>query len=309
MPTANAFPPTEDRLIVSFGRALRERWWIIAAAAAVGLALATVYLRGADYVYTAELRIMAAPGTASRTPGLGGLSGLAAIAGVGLDAEATPFRLYLEDLTSFASAAALAEDKALMRQVFADEWQDGGWHEKSSLTDRLTADLLSRPAAPVAAWSPPNAARLQAWLQANLGIEQNVRSPVVVLRLNHRDPVFAKALLGRLHAAADDRARSRTLARVRANIAHLNARIGRVTELDHRQAMVATRAAEAQRLMMTRNPAPFAASRLGEASASQGPTSPRTGLVLALALVLATAIGVALALLLGPPRKRVGEDE
>lgn len=296
-----------DTLIGSFSRTLRARWWLPVGLCIVSLALATVYLRGADYVYTAELRVMAAPSTASRSTGLGGLSGLAAIAGVGIEAEATPFRLFLYDLASLDISATLADDPAVMRQVFADEWQDGGWRERSSLADRMTASLLSRPVFPVMAWAPPDAARLQGWLQANLSIEQTVRSPVVVLRLKHRDPEFAKMLLGRLHAAADDRARRRMLARVRANIAHLNARISRVTELDHRQAMVATRAAEAQRLMMTRNPAPFAASRLGAASASQGPTSPRTALILALVLVLGVGVGLVLALLLGPPRRRAFE--
>lgn len=301
MQHAAAAPAQPNSLLASFGRALKARLWLVALFCAAALLAATIYLRTTDYLYTAELRVAAAPGTASRGPGLGGLSGLAAIAGVGIDVEATPFRLYLEDLTSFDAAEALAADEALMRQIFAKEWQDGGWRASASLLDSLTATLLSRKAASIPAWQAPDANRLHAWLQANVSIEQNVRSPVVVLRVSHPDPAFAKALLARLHIGADARARVRALTRARANIRHLDARMARVSELDHRQAMVATRAAEAQRLMLARNPAPFAANPLGPSAASPGPTAPRTGLILALALVLGAGFGAALALILGPP--------
>lgn len=296
-----AYPFPSETLLASFGRALRTRWWMIVALCAAALMAGTIYLRKADYLYTAELRVAAAPGTASRGPGLGGLSGLAAIAGVGIDVEATPFRLYLDDLASFDAAEALAGDAELMRQIFKEEWQEGGWRANPSVLDSLTATLLSRKSASIPAWEAPDARRLQAWLQANVGVEQNVRSPVVVLRVSHPDPAFAKTLLARLHDGADSRARSRALARARANTAHLDARMSRVSELDHRQAMVATRAAEAQRLMLARNPAAFAANPLGPAAASPGPTSPRAGLILAIALVLGAGLGVALALVLGPP--------
>lgn len=288
-------------LLTSLSIALKARWWI-ALVTSVAILFGTIlYLRSVDYLYTAELHVAAAPGTASRGPGLGGLSGLAAIAGVGIDVEATPFRLYLDDLASFDAAEALAGDAELMRQIFKEEWQEGGWQANPSVLDSLTATLLSRKSASIPAWEAPDARRLQAWLQANVGVEQGVRSPVVVLRVSHPDPAFAKTLLARLHDGADSRARSRALARARANIAHLDARMSRGSELDHRQAMVATRAAEAQRLMLARNPAAFAANPLSPAAASPGPTSPRAGLILAIALVLGAGLGVALALILGPP--------
>ncbi|WP_416906858.1 MAG: hypothetical protein ACMVO5_07260 [Polymorphobacter sp.] len=291
----------DPNLSTSFVRALQQRWLLVAGATLAALLAAVLFLRTADYVYTAELRVAAAPGSAGRAGALGGLSGLAALAGVGLENEATPFRLYLDDLTSRSAAAALARDPAVMQRVFADEWQGGGWAPRASLADRLTASLLSHDGAAIAAAAPPDTARLQDWLQRNLRIEEDPRSPVVVLRLSHPDAGFAKALLVRIHEDADARARRRALTRADANIAHLDARLRAVVELGHRQAMIATRAAEAQRLMLARNPAAFAASRLGPATASTGPTSPRAGLVLVLALVLGAGIGIGTALLFGPP--------
>lgn len=291
-------------LLASLAAALRARWPLIAAIAAAALIAAVVYLRTAEYRHSIDLGVAAAPGSASRTPSLGNLANLAAIAGVGLETEATPFRLYLEDLTSRNTAAELAADKRLLRRVFAREWQDGGWRGDPSLADRLTASLLALSGAAIPAWTPPDAARLHAWLVANVAVTQNPRSPIVMLSMAHPDPAFGKALLMRLHSIADRRARDRALARSRTNIAHLDARIATVSELDHRQAMFATRAAEAQRLMLASNPAPYAATPLGGATASPNPTSPRQGLTLVLALLLGLAAGTALALFLGPPKRR-----
>jgi uncharacterized protein involved in exopolysaccharide biosynthesis len=298
-PVDTQHPP----LLHSFVRALKARWWLVIGAALLSLLAAILYLRSADYLYTAELRVAAAPGTASNGAGLGGLSGLAAIAGLGLETEATPFRLYLDDLASRSAATALSADPALMQRVFADEWNADHWAPRASLSDRLTAALLSRKTS-LAAAAPPDAARLQTWLKRNLSIEQDPRTPVVILRLTHSEPAFAQALLSRLHADADARARGRALTRADANIDHLDARLSRVVERGHRQAMVATRASEAQRLMLASNPAAFAASRLGPATASSGPTSPRTSLILIIALILGAGVGVAVALLLGPPKAK-----
>ncbi len=294
-------PPGE--LALSMFRSLRTRWLIIVLITAAALLAAIIYLRTAEYRHTMELRVAAAPGSASRSASLGSLAGLAAIAGVGLEAEATPFRLYQEDLTSRATATELAFDQSLMQQIFKAEWQDGGWRAVPGVRDRIGAMLLGLGGTPVPAWTPPDAARLQQWLAANIDVSQSERSPVVVLALSYPDPAFGKALLLRLHSIADASARKRALSRSRRNIEHLDARIAAMTELDHRQAMFATRAAEAQRLMLASNPAPYAAGTLGAATASAGPTSPRPGLILGLALFLGLGFSTILALLLGPSRR------
>ncbi|MBB6227582.1 hypothetical protein FHS79_001751 [Polymorphobacter multimanifer] len=270
-------------------------------AAVLALVAAVLWLRGAEYRHHVELRVAASPGSSGRSTNLGGLASLAAIAGVGTTVEATPFRLYLEDLTSPAAAADLARDAQAMRALLGPAWNGKDWQPPASLGERLATDLLGLHDDAAA---PQGPLQLQAWLASRISVAQSERSPIVVVALDHPDPEAAKALLWRLHRLADARARIRTLERARRNIDHLDQRIGSVQELDHRQAMVATRATEQQRLMMTQNPAPYAAQPLGQPVASPGPTSPRPGLVLALALVLGVAAGVAAALLAGPVHKR-----
>ena len=290
-------------LVAQFRGVLLARRRFILLVTLAALVLAILHLRTADYVHEAQLRVAAAPGSASRTPKLGSLSGLAALAGVGMATEASPFRLYLEDLTSLPTATELARDKTIMQGVFADEWTGSGWAPKASLLDRSQAFLLALAGKPVAATSEPDANRLAAWLARNIGIGEDERSSVVTLSVRHRDPAFASLLLERLHAVADARARARATARAQANIAHLDQRLAKATPLDLRQALYATRAVEEQRLMLARNPAPYATQRFGAATASREPVSPRQGLVLLLALVFGLVLGALLALVRGPVRQ------
>jgi len=282
---------------------LKARRALILMAMLIALLGAILYLRTADYLYEAQLRISAAPNSAGSAPRLGSLSGLAALAGVGVGAEATPFRLYLEDLHSLTTAAALAHDPKLMQTVFADEWTGSQWQPKASLADHIDALLLRLSGPKIAAAAPPDAARLQIWLSANINIEEDPRSPVITLSLRHKNPAFAKAFLDRLNEVADARARTRTIARAQANIAHLDRRLKVTAPLDIREALFATRAVEDQKLMLAKNPAPFATQRFGSVSASSRPVTPNQGRLLIVALILGLAAGTILALLLGPPRR------
>jgi uncharacterized protein involved in exopolysaccharide biosynthesis len=295
-----AAPELAPDLLAQFRQVLLARRRFILLVTLSALLLAIFYLRTTDYLYEAQLRVAAAPGSASRAPRLGSLSGLAALAGVGVEAEATPFRLYLEDLTSPLTAAELAEDKALMQRIFAEEWTGSGWAPKASLADRAQALLLTLSGSPVEAATPPDAARLQQWLAQNIAVYEEQRSPVVILALRHKDPGFARSLLERLHNVADSRARARAMARAEGNIAHLDQRLAETAPLDLRQAIYATRAAEEQRLMLARNPTPFATQRFGNATATDQPVTPRQGRTLLLALVLGLVLGSLLALLRGP---------
>lgn len=290
-------------LIAQFAAVLRARRALIAMAMLLALLSAVIYLRTADYLYEAQLRVSAAPNAASSTPRLRSLSGLAALAGVSEDTEATPFRLYLEDLHSLNTAKALAADPKLMHKIFAEEWTGESWEPKASAADRLNALFLRLSGTQIPAATAPDAARLQRWLASNVRIEEEKSSPVTTLSLRHQDPAFAKSVLEKLNMVADARARTRAIERARANIAHLDKRLAVTAPRDIREALYATRAAEDQRLMLAKNPAAFATQPFGGVTASPRPVSPRQGLVLIAALIMGAAIGAIVALLLGPLRR------
>lgn len=295
---------TASQWIASALAALRARAWLVPALALAGLLLAVVYLRTADYTYTVALRVAPAPSSARESTGLGALGNLASLTGVTIEAApATPFRLFVEGVRSREVAVRLARDPLLMQQVFAREWDAGNrrWVEPNGVGVRLRNGLYSMVGAPVQRWSPPDAARLQAFLGAHVLVDQNPRTPLVTISIDTTDPSFARQFLQKLHATTDMWLREKSLRRTAQNIAYINARLPGVTMADHRQALFATLSDQEQRFMMASNPAAFAAEPFGDIAASPNPTKPRQLPILAVATLLGALLGIILAVLL--PRR------
>jgi hypothetical protein len=283
---------------------LRARLWWIAAAVAVFLLLAVFYLRTADYTYTGTFRVVPAPGSNRESSNLGALTTLATLTGATLETiPVTPFRLYLEGIYTRQIAAQLARDPAVMRHVFADEWDatTGVWREPSGLGHSLGNIVARITDQRTAGWTAPDAARLQEWINANIKIDQTPKTPVVTLVITDSDPQFARSFLIRLHRDADEWVRTRSLRRTAANIAYLDRRLPGIVQADHREAIIATLGDQQQRTMTAKNPAPFAAEPFGTAVVSAKPTAPRQLPVLIIAMLFGVIIGVALALLI--PRR------
>lgn len=135
---------------------VRARWLWVVAGALLALAVAVLWLRAAEYRHHVELRVSASPGGGSHSTSLGGLASLAAIAGVGTTVEATPFRLYLEDITSPAAAAAaaadLTRDDALLRRVLGKEWTGKDWQPPRTAANALSEAMLGVPDKPPGGW-------------------------------------------------------------------------------------------------------------------------------------------------------------
>ena len=74
-------------------RTIAQRWWLLPLAVLAALLLGSLSLRRAEYSYTAELKVYAAPSTSGSRPAsaLGGLAALAGIGG-GTRESVSPFR-------------------------------------------------------------------------------------------------------------------------------------------------------------------------------------------------------------------------
>jgi hypothetical protein len=296
--TADEIAP-DARWLAGALATLRARLGWILAAAAICLLGAVLYLRSADFTYTASFRVAPAPGSNREGANLGALSTLASLTGATLDSmPVTPFRLYLEGIYTRRVAAGIARDPALMHHVFADEWDSraGTWREPHSLGRSIEAAANRFGGQAERPWTPPDAARLQAWIYTNVKIDQKVKTPIVTLSVAGTDPQFARVLLTSLHAEVDTWVRNRSLDRTRANIAYLNRRLPDVTQADHREAIITTLSDQQQRAMTASNPAPFAAEPFGAATVSAQPTAPRQLPILLVSVILGALAGTMLAL-------------
>lgn len=281
---------------------LWEGRWLIALVTGTTLLLAVLYLHLATYRYTAQLTLTPAQNAGSQlTSRMGGLGGLASLAGVSLpqDSSAMAFSLYVEGVHSRVLADAVANHPDLMRIVFEEEWNAVGeqWREPTGLVATTVRTAKGILGAPLADWRAPDGARLQEFTAQEVGISQDPREPFVTLTFNHKDPEFAARFLDTLHHELDNLLRQRALLRTTGNIAYLSDQLGKVTIAEHRQAIAATLSEQEKQRMSASSSAPYAADPFGPANVSRTPTSPRPVLVLIGGILLGMVAGGALVLI------------
>jgi uncharacterized protein involved in exopolysaccharide biosynthesis len=279
-----------------------RRRLLIATLTAVGVIGSLIYLRMATFTYEAELQVTAAQstGTEGFSGALGGLQGLASIAGLSLPTgqDTSQFQLYLAGLTSRDVANVLARDNALMPTVFRSEWDPTRRTWKSPGASPVRNFIKSALGMPLYPWRAPDGARLQEYIEAAVKIEQNPKSPVVKIHMDHPDPVFATRFLAKLHRATDERLRAKALARANEYIGYLSAKLTAVTVAEHRLAIAQALSEQEKVRMMTSATTPFAAEPFGDATASLRATKPVPVLVLVSGLIGGLVLGLLAAVLL-----------
>jgi len=283
-------------------RRLAKGWVTIVAALAIALTAAVIYLNLSTYEYAVAMRI--APVATSGGDGLSSrfasLGGLAAVAGVSLpdSGGSASFKLYVESLHSRDVANILSRDPALMHKVFVREWDDRAkaWRLPSGIFHDATVAIKSLLGLPILPWAPPSAARLQQWMQEKIGVEQNIKTPVVTVTLSSDAPVFAAHFLDRLGSTVDELLRERALLRTNEYIQYLSQRMATITLAEQRVA-VAQALGEQERIKMAASSdRPYAAEVFDHPSASDRPVSPSPAKVLTIALVLGLVSGIGLVL-------------
>ena len=150
-----------------FGALWRGKFLIMLCVVAA-IALAALYLRSAERKYTVRY-VFAPVATENAGPNLGGLGGLASLAGVSLPSSSSgDFLTFKFLLKSEEVAAQILEDEPLAQAIFAHEWDtknqtyrkppDGQYTPYIRAIKKLLTGQDAKD------YTPPNAARLSAWL-------------------------------------------------------------------------------------------------------------------------------------------------
>lgn len=288
-----------------FGTVL-QRAWIVAGITLLGVAIAAIYLAHATYKYTASITVAPAQGA-----NIGGLSsqfaGIASAAGVDLpvDQGSAQFQIFQQTIFSREVAERLALQRDVLKGIFDQEWTGHGWQEPPNALAPITHGIKRVLGLPIRHWSRPDAARLADWMQTEVHIEDVPKKPIMILSVQHKDPVFAARFIGLLRLAADDGVRQRALDRSDPLIDYLSAQLRTVQLADHRAALATALSEQMKTRMIARSGVAFAAEPLGRATASLLPTSPKPVLILLLGFLVGGVVGVLAALALGPRRKRI----
>ena len=283
-----------------FGALWRGKFLIMLCVIAA-IALAALYLRSAERKYT--VRYVFAPVASENSgPNLGGLGGLASLAGVSLPSSSSgDFLTFKFLLKSEEVAAQILEDKSLTQTIFASEW------DTESQTYRKPPDGQSTPYLRTVKkvltgqdprdYIPPNAARLSDWLTKAFSSSEDRDTGFLTLSAETPKPDLMIRVMAKATEQTDRLLKERYIASAEQTMGFYQQQLAKARAREHREALAKLIAQEDQKLMLASKGTYFVAEPLTEPSVSLNPTSPKASLVLALSVVLGGFFGAALVLI------------
>ena len=238
----------------------------------------------------------------STGPNLAGLGGLASLAGVSLPQSASgDFATFRALLLSEEVAERVIAATELLPAIFKNEWdaQNAQFRRAprgvlgrslSGLKSVLTGDEKRD-------YTPPNPQRLSIFMDDALGLSVDNETGFLTVSAESEDPETLVALIVAATEATDELMKARYIINAEQTLQFYQSKILTSRSREHREALAKLISAEDQKLMLTSEGWHFVAEPLTRATTSMDPTSPKSVLVLALALILGGFAGAALVLI------------
>ena len=280
-----------------FTKLWRGRWFI-ASLCSVALVLASFYLHVAARKYTVSMTFKPVIEEGAG-PNLAGLGGLASLAGVSLPQSGSgDFATFRTLLRSEEVAERVIAATELLPAIFKNEWdaQQAQFRKPprgllgrslSGLKSILTGDEKRD-------YIAPNPQRLSIFMDRTLGLSVNNETGFLTVSAESEDPETLVALIVAATEATDQLMKERYIVNAEQTLQFYQSKILTSRSREHREALAKLISAEDQKLMLTSEGRHFVAEPLTRATTSMDPTSPKSVLVLALALVLGLFSGAAL---------------
>jgi hypothetical protein len=264
----------------------------------VALVLASFYLNVAARKYTVSMTFKPVIEEGAG-PNLAGLGGLASLAGVSLPQSGSgDFATFRTLLRSEEVAERVIAATELLPAIFKNEWdaQQAQFRKPprgllgrslSGLKSILTGDEKRD-------YIAPNPQRLSIFMDRTLGLSVNNETGFLTVSAESEDPETPVALIVAATEATDQLMKERYIVNAEQTLQFYQSKILTSRSREHREALAKLISAEDQKLMLTSEGRHFVAEPLTRATTSMDPTSPKSVLVLALALVLGLFSGAAL---------------
>jgi hypothetical protein len=267
----------------------------------VSLALASFYLNGAVRKHTVSMTFKPVLEESSG-PNLAGLGGLASLAGVSLPQSGSgDFATYRTLLRSQEVAERVIATTELLPEIFKNEWdaQNAQFREPSrgvlrqslsGLKSVLTGDEKGD-------YIAPNPQRLSIFVEDTFALTLDKETGFLTVSSESDDPELIVALIIAATEATDELMKERYIINAEQTLQFYQSKILTSRSREHREALAKLISAEDQKLMLTSEGRHFVAEPLTRATISMAPTSPKSVLVLALALMLGGCVGAAFVLI------------
>jgi hypothetical protein len=255
------------------------------------LALAIVYLHVAPQKYSVRMVVTAAEG---QSDSKGTLEDLSSMAGLDLGGPSSNprFKMFIGALRSPFAAQSIASDQELLKAMFPRDWSvtEKRWREPPSVIVPIIRAVARFLGWHITPWSPPDEARVFAYLDDELKVIPDTKSGVVTLQLDSRFPASAARILLALNDAVDERIRQRDLKRASTDVDYLTQRLNVATVQEYRFALVTNLVQQEKTRMLASAPLPYVSDALGRPLISAKPVSPIPAAVLIAALLMGATV-------------------
>ena len=251
---------------------------------------------------------------AAETPGqsgkssLGGLSGLASVAGVSLpggSGQTSPFDKFKFLLTSYDLATFQVAQRPMLQIAFAGAWDQSRkrWLEPQGFRasfERWFDPLFGIPASP-----PIDARTLTGFYASKLKIQSIPDTDLFRVVFDDPQPARAAMLLDYLLRDANELLRRRAQANARMQAAYLRDRLSQVEVQTYRETLLSLLQQQEQTLMLANGQLPYAAQLVEQINVSPVPTSKHPLLYATIAFGLGLCLG-AFGVIVAHNRRRGG---
>ena len=281
---------------------------LIALVVGASIALAAFVLHNSERQYTVSYTFQPVADD-NNAPNLSGLGGLASLAGVSLPtASSGDFQTFKILLQSEETAEQLMASPEIVRQIFKNEWSEKtkSFEPQEASVKVRSVQFIKRllTGSESAEYTAPNAARLAAWLSQSFSAAEDRDTGMLKLTSETPNPQLIIDVMTATSTITDTILKDRYLSSARQSVEFYQNKISAARSRESREALAQLIAQEQQKLMLASNGSFFVAQPLTRPSVSLQPTSPKSSLVLALAVVLGGFIGSAIVLI----RKAIQND-
>lgn len=251
--------------------AWRGKWLIIAVTALFALAAVGYALQATEW-YRAEVLLV--PAEERSTPSLGGLGGLAALAGVSIGGSGGAEAIAVAKSREFARA--FIADFQLLPVLFPEEWdvQNGRWRGDDP-----------------GKW-PDMRDAVKFFHQDVLRVSDDANTGLVTLAIEWTDPELASEWASELVRRLNAKVRERALLEAETNVAYLQAELAQTNVITLQQSIGRLLENELQKLMLARGNEEFAYRVIDSAYPPKERVRPRRALIAILGTIVGGMLGV-----------------
>jgi LPS O-antigen subunit length determinant protein (WzzB/FepE family) len=268
----------------------------------LAIILASIHLRGAERKYSITYKLKPVLSIQNSNPGLSSLSKVASFAGMDIPRENNlEILIYKELFTSIEVSERLFSNQKMVKRLYSNEWnaERNKYLEpvKSPLQKFIQNVKSIITGSKKMIYEAPTPKRFSALLKSVISINEDKDTGFLIIKSHHSRPELILSLIIAAAETTDQIMRERYIKISNDPLKFYKEKIATARSREHREALAQLIGSEERKLMLASSGAYFVAEPFLRPMISTFPTSPRSNLILMLALFIGIIISCFIILL------------